>query len=379
VDCHMPTTVYMQRHTRHDHGFTSPDPLLTREFGIPNACSRCHSDRDADWALAEVRAWYGPQTPQPVHDRGEIIARARAGDKNSAAGLLHLLRDQTNSFWRAVSAGLLVRWVDDTNVSAALIAAAGDRDPLVRARSVHALEPLAQAPATPAGQKLRDRLKDPIRAVRTEAAWALRAGLDPNSTAGSDLLAQLHFNEDEPAGVLQLGVFELDRGDAGGALTCFQRAVEWDPNSAPFHEALAVGLSLAGKPESAVVELQAACRLAPGDAEYQFKLGLAFNEIGRLDDARAALAEAVKLDPRFAKAWYNLGLACNAAGQTEPALDDLLRAESLDPAAPQIPYARATILTRVGRVADARVAARRALELQPDYPEARELLRSLSR
>lgn len=33
VNCHMPQTVYMQRHSRHDHGFTT-DLLLTREFGI---------------------------------------------------------------------------------------------------------------------------------------------------------------------------------------------------------------------------------------------------------------------------------------------------------------------------------------------------------
>ena len=30
VSCHMPTTTYMQRHARHDHGFTIPDPLLTK-------------------------------------------------------------------------------------------------------------------------------------------------------------------------------------------------------------------------------------------------------------------------------------------------------------------------------------------------------------
>ena len=34
----MPVTTYMQRHPRHDHGFTIPDPLLTKQFGTPNAC-----------------------------------------------------------------------------------------------------------------------------------------------------------------------------------------------------------------------------------------------------------------------------------------------------------------------------------------------------
>src|SRR5579872_4279193 len=45
IGCHMPVTVYMQRHPRHDHGFTIPDPLLTTELNTPNACNRCHSDK----------------------------------------------------------------------------------------------------------------------------------------------------------------------------------------------------------------------------------------------------------------------------------------------------------------------------------------------
>ena len=46
IGCHMPVTVYMQRHSRHDHGFTIPDPLLTKELNIPNACNRCHADQN---------------------------------------------------------------------------------------------------------------------------------------------------------------------------------------------------------------------------------------------------------------------------------------------------------------------------------------------
>jgi len=103
------------------------------------------------------------------------------------------------------------------------------------------------------------------------------------------------------------------------------------------------------------------------------------NELGRLGEARAALEQAVALDPQFARAWYNLGLAYHASGQTENAIQSLLRAEAADARAPQFPYARATILARAGRVAEARAAASRALQLQPDFREAAELLEALSR
>ena len=80
VNCHMPQTPYMQRHWRHDHGFTSPDPLLTKQFGIPNACNRCHQDKDADWSLKFCNNWYGAKMERPARQRAEIIAQAQQGD-----------------------------------------------------------------------------------------------------------------------------------------------------------------------------------------------------------------------------------------------------------------------------------------------------------
>jgi tetratricopeptide (TPR) repeat protein len=245
--------------------------------------------------------------------------------------------------------------------------------------AVRGLEPLAESGFTPVLPTLSARLGDPVRAVRIEAAWALRPSLDTNSPAGRDLLAYLHHNSDQPSGALQLGVYHMDRGDLATALDYFHRAVKWDTNSAPLHHALAVALSAAGRSAEAVESLQTACRLAPRDAEYRYKLGLALNEIGKLDAARATLEEAVKLDPQFARAWYNLGLAYSAQEKTEAALNALIRAESLEAASPQIPYARVTILARLGRTDEARAAAMRALELNRDYGEARQLLQSLGR
>ncbi len=69
VNCHMPQTPYMQRHRRHDHGFTIPDPLLTKQFGIPNACNRCHADKSTDWSLQYVEQWYGDKLNRPYRQR----------------------------------------------------------------------------------------------------------------------------------------------------------------------------------------------------------------------------------------------------------------------------------------------------------------------
>ncbi|MSU60088.1 MAG: tetratricopeptide repeat protein [Pedosphaera sp.] len=379
TDCHMPVTTYMQRHPRHDHGFTIPDPRLTKELGIPNACNRCHTNQTPAWSLDAVVKWYGPRTNELVRTRATAIAKARAGDAAAMPMLVKLTETETNFFWRAVAANLLRRWPGETNVMAALQRSAGDTNELVRAMAVRGLEPLAESGVAPVLAALNARLADSVRAVRVEAAWALRHSLDTNSPAGGDLLAYLRHNADQPSGALQLGVFHMDRGDLATALDYFRRAVAWDTNSAPLHHALAVALSADGKSAEAVTALQTACRLAPRDAEYRYKLGLALNDVGKLDAARVALEEAVKLEPQFARAWYNLGLAFSAQEKTSDALNALIRAESLEPNSAQIPYARATILARLGRVEEARTAAARAVELNRGFSEARQLLQSLGR
>ncbi len=379
TDCHMPQTVYMQRHARHDHGFTIPDPRLTKELGIPNACNRCHTERSADWSLEHIVKWYGPRTNELVRTRAHTVARARVADVAAVPALVSMARSETNAYWRAVAVNLLRRWPTEPGVAEVLLAGAGDTNELVRGMAVRALEPLAQAARPPVMAALSNRLHDPVRAVRVEAAWALRQTVATNSTAGSDLLTHLRHNLDQPGGALQMGVFELDRGNLSVALEYFQRAVKWDANSAPFRHALAVALSTANRSAEALEQLLAAVRLSPDSAEYRYYLGLAYNEVGRLQDARTALEQAVKLDPQFARAWYNLGLAQSALNQPEPALESLLRAETLDNTSPMIPYARATILARQGRLDEARAAARRALELDRNLTAARELLRQLER
>lgn len=379
TDCHMPQTVYMQRHPRHDHGFTSPDPRLTKELGIPNACNRCHTERTADWSLDYVIQWYGPRTNNTVLDRATTVAKARNADAAAVPGLLKLLREENNPLWRAVAANLLKRWANDANVTAALLSAAGDTNELVRAMAVRGLEPIAQSGGAPVRTMLNARLNDPVRSVRVDAAWALRHELDTNSTAGTDLIAYLRHNLDQPGGAMQMGVFQMDRSNLAAALVYFERAVKWDGFSAPLRHALAVAYSTDGRGREAVEQLQAAVRSAPEDAEYRYLLGLAFSETSNLRGARDALAEAVRLDPSFARAWYNLGLAQSALNQPEPAIESLLRAESLDATSPMFPYARATILARLGRVEEARLAARRALELRPGFAEAQQLLQALGR
>jgi Flp pilus assembly protein TadD len=377
VNCHMPQTYYMQRHLRHDHGFTIPDPLLTKQFGIPNACNRCHQDKSTDWALGYVEKWYGDKMNRPYRQRAQTIARTKQGDETARAALLKMLQTDEQDYWRAVAANLLERWVSDPPVATALAKRLTDTNALVRQSIVQTLATLGDATPAEVQAALKTRLDDPSRNVRVVAAQSLAATVDLSSRAGSELQHMLQHNADQPAGQMQLGILALARHDATNALRHFQTAVKWDPFSPGIHHETAIVLSQLGRPREALAELQEAVRLAPRDAEFRFKLALAWNELGESGNVLKELEEAVKFDPRHARAGYNLGLARYAAGNSLGAISALLAAESAAPNDPAIPYARATIHAQLGQRREARQAASRALELNPQSPEAAALLRQL--
>ncbi|HEY3862848.1 MAG TPA: tetratricopeptide repeat protein [Verrucomicrobiae bacterium] len=377
VNCHMPQTVYMQRHARHDHGFTIPDPLLSKQFGVPNACNRCHADKDANWALAQTDKWYGKLMERPTRLRAIALAEARAGNAASVETLLKILPAETNSYWKAAIINVLQPWTSEPPVDAMLRQCLGDTNALVRERAVRVLGGDGDLPSESAAAALRARLEDPMRGVRMAAAWALRATLDTNSLAGRELESLLDFHADQPQGQLQRGEFLLARGERQPALAYYRKAAEWDPSSAAVRRDLAVLYASLNDNSAALEQLREAVRLEPGEAEYHYSLALALSDAGDLDQAIAQLQETTRLNPRHAAAWRNLGLALASKEDLPGALDALARAESIAPNDPRIPFARATVLARMERLPEARAACARALELRPDYSEAQDLMRTL--
>ena len=376
VNCHMPQTVYMQRHWRHNHGFTIPDPLLTKEAGIPNACNRCHREKDAEWALGYCNAWYDAKMERSSRQRTRTIELAIKNDPAAPAALLAVLATNEIGYWRAVAAGLLEGWASESAVRQALLSGLNETNALVRIECARALEAVAALPQI--GMGLGRCLEDPVRGVRIAAAWALRENLDLSSKTGKELLHCLAINADQPTGQMQLGAFALARSKPTQAAEHYRKAVDWDPNSALIRNDYAVVLSQLNQPRAALEQLQAACRLEPTNAEFQYKLALAWNELGEPNKTIECLQTAVRLDPRHARAWYNLGLALNSTAQTEAALQALAEAESVDPRDPRIAYARATILAQLGRLEEARAAARRVLQIDADFVAARKLLEVLA-
>jgi len=288
-----------------------------------------------------------------------------------------MLKDEKQPFWQAVAAAILGQWAASPDVSTALIAALGHTDPLVRENAARALEPLAHQHDAASRDALARLLADAIRAVRIRAVWALRNSINPQSPPGIELQAYLDQNADQPLGAMQQGLYHLARNETTNAIMYFKKAIAWDPNSAPFHDTLAVALSMNGQTREAIAQLQEAMRIDPRESEYPFKLALAYNETNQLDKTIELLNQTLNLNPRHARAAYNLGLAYSKANQPDEAISALRRAEAIDPNNAQIPYARATVHLQLKQKDDARQAAQRALEIDPANTAAMQLLRTL--
>jgi len=372
VGCHMPTTNYMQRAARHDHGWLIPDPLLHKELGIPDACSRCHTDRPVEWSIEATERWYGPRMDTRHRRRTRAIAAAQAGAPGSREALLALWPGEDIPMWRATMLELFAPDAADPQVKDLATAALRDPDPLVRAAAVRLLGSLVECHPL-----VRPLLQDNVRSVRLEAAWALSAEIPADAAVRRELDAYLNLGLDQPGGRMRIGQELANRGQLPRAIEQMEQAVAWDPRSPGLHQSLGLTLVQAKQIGAAARALAKAADLDPTDGLAAQTAALALAEAKQSREAMRYLQLAVTRQPELHRAWYNLGLLQAQDHDLGAAADALARAMNLAPAVPDYPFALATVLFQQGDRDGARGAAQRALNLDPNLAEARELLMRL--
>ena len=369
VNCHMPTTTYMQRAPRHDHGWLKPDPLLTKELGIPNACNRCHADKSTDWVIASADAWYGARLDSRQRLRARAVAAAQAMQPSAPAAVLEVFAKEDIPAWRATLLDLLAPFDRTPAIFAVAQTSLTARDPLERAAAVRLL-----GSHEPSRESVRALLQDPARLVRLDAAWALSPELPEDSTARRELDAYLPLSLDQPSGQVRRGQDLANRGRYADAEKSIRLAAQWDPNSPGIYEALGFVLNARGSTQPAADAFFRAAQLSPRDATAAYHAALAFAEARQPADAEKAFRLALERDPKFDRAWYNLGLLLAETERLSEATAALKKAESLAPTSADYPYALATVLLRTGDRGGALAAARRTLALDPRHAGVRKML-----
>ena len=120
-------------------------------------------------------------------------------------------------------------------------------------------------------------------------------------------------------------------GNFEQAVADFERAVAFNPRSAPLRYNLARLLSQVGRSGPAIEHLRVAAELAPEDADVANNLGFLLMERGERQAAEVEMRRAIELRPDFAPPWFNLGRLLFESGAGAEALPHFERAAQLDP------------------------------------------------
>jgi len=357
--CHMPTTTYMVVDPRHDHGFRIPRPDRTPSLGTPNACAGCHAGEGAAWAAKQVAAWL--PAPKPgFQGFAEAFHAAEAREPGARGRLVAIARDSREApIVRASAlARLAARGPTPRSLEAARLALS-DADADVR---VAAVEVLAGADDDTRLALLPDRLRDPSRVVRMDAARSLAGAAEsriPTSVradfdrALAEWVAAQRFNADRPEAQTNLGGLALAQGRVDEAKRAFERALELDPTFLGAALNLADAFRAEGDEKRAESTLRTALRLAPDDAALQHALGLALVRQQRIPEALDALATAARAEPANPRFAFVHAVALHDTGAPERAIDALREAHSMDPDDADVLGLLAAYEREIGRIEQA--------------------------
>ena len=293
VDCHMPKTVVSIKSTMRDHTIGVPAPENTVKFGIPNACTECHKDKPASWAVDTLRVWYPDGRRARLVTRAEAFSAARAGKPEAIEPLIAIAEGTTlrgagaaglefDPLSRANALGYLGNFADPRALATLVKGAQADH-PAMRAIAIAAMRAHGRGNPDVRRTVLRG-LGDPQRSVRVASLLTLvshgdeRGGnLGPGDRArfrgvSAEFLEWSRGHQDDADLQRLAGVVDLLNGDAANAA-----------------DALAIGYDL-----------------EPEMPSLRFFLGIARLGQQRIDDARALFSRVPKSDPYYEQAQERL-------------------------------------------------------------------------
>jgi len=382
VLCHMPGRNYMGIDYRPDHSFRIPDPSLNAAIGAPDACLRCHVDKESQWSQETVSEWYGPG--QTSH-YGTVIARGRRGDADAGEDLVRLAEDILYPVnVRATALSLLAAYPGEQSLQLMEIALM-DEEALLRRTAASTIQ--LPDPDRLAGL-LGPMLYDPVKTVRIEVASRLAGELTTYLTAGQrevlqivlqEYEAAMEYSADFSASRHNLGNLytNLDRPD--DAIGAYEAAIRIDDQFFPAKTNLALLYNQRGENDRAEQLLREVVTAQPELYEMAYSLGLLLAEIQNFPEAVVYLEQASKGLPDNARIRYNLGLLYQFMQDNVRAEAELRGALELEPRNADFQYGLADHYLKRGLLEEARPIAEDMVSMHPENPVGSQLLDHIRR
>jgi hypothetical protein len=157
-----------------------------------------------------------------------------------------------------------------------------------------------------AGRAAFGSLMATVLAVLIVCAWKQTTYWESGETLWTHTLACTTNNDEAYNG---LGLALNQKGRVDDAITCFEKAVQINPDCADAHSNLGLVLLPKGRVDEVIAHCQKALQLNPYYKETHINLGNALVQKGKVDDAISEYHEALEIKPDYADARYNLGIA----------------------------------------------------------------------
>ena len=221
-----------------DHTMSVPAPENTVAFGIPNACTDCHADRPAAWAVEPRATWWPDGSPREARRAGRRRLRPRAPDGPDALERLIAIAadDRQGPLIQANAVGYL-RGLPGPRAAAALLAAIKSPHPAIRIAAASGLGSVATADGSGRAALLA-ALDDDRTAVRVSALASL-VNLRAGPFAGADgerfrrvsaeYIAAGRSRQDDAGIQTDVGMVHLLNGDLASASAALQNALALEP------------------------------------------------------------------------------------------------------------------------------------------------------
>ncbi|MFT7219887.1 MAG: putative CXXCH cytochrome family protein [Candidatus Azotimanducaceae bacterium] len=370
VNCHMPSTVYMQVDARRDHHFGVPNPALTIELGVPNACNQCHTDESAVWALEHIG-----RKPEPNLFARLQISMARQDPLAVSDAASYIADDKYPAIRRASLLSQMPVTDEAVRLGASVLQSnqgLGLDGTLMRSAAVSLL---GRAPLALRQWLLINALEDPALSVQLSAISAMAPLLNEGGPAREKLLehlpkyrASLAFNADLPSGLVEASTLEFSLGDQEAAMEKLKLALEIEPDFVPASLNLADLYRQQGDESSAMALLEKASVRAPDSGAMQHALGLALIRQSKIDRAMIHLGlatEQLDQQPRF---HYVFAVALDSVSKTDRAVSALKEASRLWPNQYDLLVLEVIYREKTGLLADVRTPLRALARLAPNEP-----------
>jgi len=191
--------------------------------------------------------------------------------------------------------------------------------------------------------------------------------LGRNAEALSTYDRALAFSPDSAESWYGRGMILLAMGRPNEAIVSFTRLLAVKPDFTPVHLLRAKLLSDVGDREAALEAIEKLLAIAPGLAEAWLGRSNILFETGRYEEALSAAEKAIALKPDLAEAWHGRGNALNELRRYDEALAAYDKVLALNASSAGGWYGRANVLNELKRFDDALIAYDKALTLDQNF------------